>query len=140
MLKLFSTGTIGTILVGSLGIDIYSHIDSKNIEDMERDKFAFGWFVSTLVLAVISSIIGTLLLLFIPRVSPNSETYGWIWALILNGLAIVSSAFAWDLSTRTKNDKEFSYKDRRLFIFLTVLFIVTFFMSIYSIPFKLVPV
>lgn len=135
MLKLFSAGTIGTVLVSSLGIDIYSHIGSKNIEDIERDKFAFGWFVSTLVLAVLAAIIGIVLLLFIPQVSPSSKEYGWIWALVLNGIAIVSSAFAWDLTTRTKTGLE-AYKDRRVFIVLTLLFIVLFLMTINSIPFK----
>lgn len=137
MLKLFLVGTVGTILADSFGIDSYSHIDSKNIEDIEKDKFAFAWFVSTLVLAVVSAIVGTLLMLFVPYVSPNSKEYGWIWSLILNGLAIISSAFAWDLSTRSKtNLEEISYKDRKFFIFLTILFIILFFVSIYYIPFR----
>jgi hypothetical protein len=135
MLKLFSSGVIGTILVGSLGINIYSYIGSKNIEDIEKDKFAFGWFVSTIVLAILLAIIGVLLIIFIPFVSPTSKDYGCIWASILNGLALVSSAFVWDLTTRTKTDLE-AYRDRKVFIFSTILFIILFLMSLSYIPFK----
>lgn len=129
-MKLLVVGLFGTLLVNSLGIDIYSRIDSKNIEDIEKDLFAFGWFVASIVLSVILAIVGILLLLFLPIV----KHYLWIWNIVLTGMAVISSALAWDLTTRVKSTAETYYLDRKVFMFFTALYIVLWFLSLRGIP------
>lgn len=138
--NLFISGVFGIILIGSLGIDIYNHIENsrllKVIEDIEKDMFAFGWFVATIVLAVCSIIIGSLFGIFVKDASPSNIEYGWIWGMCLNGIAVISGSLAWDLTTRIKSipDNINSYHDRRIFMFLTISYIILWFASLKKIP------
>lgn len=135
---LFFMGIFGTIFIGSVGIDIYNSIEKnkfKNIEDVERDMFAFGWFVGSIVLACISVVVGTIFSIFLKDVSPDNPEYGWIWNTIINGIAIISASLGWDLTTRIKGLTNY-YQDRKFFVFLTFFYILLWFVSIKSISFN----
>ena len=143
---LFFVGIFGIVFITSLGIDIYNNNleekengnGSKNIEDIERDIVAFGTFVTSLSLAIISAFIGTIFMIFVKNASPDNSYYGWIWNIIINGIAVVCGGLAWDVSTRLKStgitDSIGIGYDRKLFMFLTLFYIVLWFISLKMAP------
>jgi len=125
---LYIIGLLCVLLSSSIGIDIYNYVENRNLEDIDKDMFAYGWFIGVIVLSILLSISSIIVYYFI-------REFHWSWGLVLSIISIITSSFAWDLVTRTKELKKRvlinnAIIDRKLFMGITLLSFVLFFLSL----------
>lgn len=124
---LFLLSSSITFIGSWYGLEIYASMDQKSIEDTRRDEFIFVWFIISLILSFCIIISGSVVYFLIPW---EREIIAKSFLIGGSVFAVITNACGWDLTTRSKTSNE-EYT-RRTYIIMTLISIVLFLYSCYS--------